>query len=105
MRCRVYLLRRRGRRVSLNEIENGPVYEGQLSAYYMDGKGERYLVASLSGPRPKMIRMLPELYEPVLVAIGDQVMILRGFERLGEGDAACAVVQEWRCEVLSIDVA
>jgi hypothetical protein len=28
-------------------------------------------------------------------------MILRGFERLGEGDAACAVVQEWRCEVLS----
>jgi hypothetical protein len=40
--------------------------EGQLSAYYMDGKGERYLVASLSGPRPKMIRMLPELYEPVL---------------------------------------
>jgi hypothetical protein len=94
MRCRVYLLRRGGRRVSLNEIENGPVYEGQLSAYYMDGKGERYLVASLSGPRPKMIRMLPELYEPVLVAIGDQVMILRGFERLGEGDAACAVVQE-----------
>jgi hypothetical protein len=50
------------------EIENGPVYEGQLSAYYMDGKGERCFVASLSGARPKMIRMLPELYEPVLVA-------------------------------------
>jgi hypothetical protein len=37
---------------------------------------------------------------PLCVAIADQVMILRGFERLGEGDAACAVVQEWRCEVL-----
>jgi hypothetical protein len=71
-----------------------------LSAYYMDGKGERFFVASLSGPRPLMVRVLPDLYEPALVALGDQVMILRGFERLGEGDAACAVVQEWRCEVL-----
>jgi len=100
MHCRVYLLRRRGRRVPRKETENGPVYEGDLSAYYMDGKGERFFVASLSGPRPLMVRVLPDLYEPALVALGDQVMILRGFERLGDGDAACAVAQEWRCEVL-----
>jgi len=37
MRCRVYLLRRRGRRLPRKEIENGPVH-GELSAYYMDGK-------------------------------------------------------------------
>ncbi len=28
--------------------------------------------------------------------------ILRGFEKIGEGDAAYAVVQEWRCEALPI---
>jgi hypothetical protein len=100
MRCRVHLLRRRGRRLSRKETENGPVYEGELSTYCMDGKGERSFVASLSGPRPLMVRILPDLYEPALVALGGQVVILRGFERLGEGDAACAVVQEWRCEVL-----
>jgi hypothetical protein len=101
MHCRVHLLRRRGRRLPRKEIENGLVYEGELSAYYMNGKGERFLVASLSGPRPRMVRVLPDLYEPALVALEDRVMILRGFERLGEGDAACAVVQEWRCQVLS----
>ena len=101
MHCRVHLLRHCGRSLARKEIENGPVYEGELSAYYMDGKGERFFVASLSGPRPLMVRVLPDLYEPVLVTLGDQVMILRGFERLGKGDAACAVVQEWRCEVLS----
>jgi hypothetical protein len=31
----------------------------------------------------------------------DQITILGGFERLGKGEAACAVVQEWRCEMLS----
>jgi hypothetical protein len=100
MHCRVHLLRRRARRVPRKEIENGPVYEGELSAYYMNGKGERFFVAGLSGPRPLMVRVLPDLYEPALVALGERVMILRGFERLGEGDAACAVVQEWHCEVL-----
>jgi hypothetical protein len=52
----------------------------------MNGKGERFFVASW-GPRPLMGRVLPDLYEPVLVALGDRVMILRGFERLGEGEA------------------
>lgn len=48
-----------------------------------------------------MVRMLPDLYEPVLVTLADHVIILRGFEKVGQGDAAYAVVQEWRCEVLS----
>jgi hypothetical protein len=91
MRCRVYLLRRRGRRLSRKETQNGPVYEGELSAYYMNGKGERFFMASLSGPRPLMVRVLPDLYEPVLVTLGE-VIILRGFERLGEGEAACDLV-------------
>jgi hypothetical protein len=68
---RVHLLRRRGRRLPRKEIENGSGYEGELSAYYMDGKGERFLVASLSGPRPLMVRVLPDLYEPVLVTLRD----------------------------------
>jgi hypothetical protein len=99
MHCRVHLLRRRGRRLPRKEIENGLVYEGELNAYYMNGKGERFFVASLSGPRPLMVRVLPDLYEPALIALGERVMILRGFERLGEGDAACAVVQECSCSI------
>jgi hypothetical protein len=99
MRCRVHLLRRRGRHLARKEIENSPVYEGELSAYYMTLKAERFFVASW-GPRPLMVRVLPDLYEPALVALGDQIMILRGFERLGDGDNVCAVVQEWRCKVL-----
>jgi hypothetical protein len=99
MHCRVYLLRRRGRRLPRKEIENGLVYEGELSAYYMNGKGERFFVASLTGPRPRMVRVLPDLYEPALVALEDRVMILRGFERLGDGDSVCAVVQECSCSI------
>jgi hypothetical protein len=66
MRCRVHLLRRRGRRLPAKEAESGRVYEGELSAYYLSLKGERFFVASLSGPRPLMVRVLPDLYEPVL---------------------------------------
>ena len=47
-----------------------------------------------------MSRMLPDLYEPVLVTLADDVIILRGFEKVGDGDTAYAVVQEWRCEAL-----
>jgi hypothetical protein len=47
-----------------------------------------------------MSRVLPDLYEPVLVALGHNMLLLRGYERIGERDTAFAVVQEWRCELL-----
>ena len=98
MRCRIYPLRRRGRRLPWREVDNGPSFEGELSTYYLTLANPRYLVAQLLGPGDAFRKpVLPELYEPVLTSIGNGVLVLRGFER--EGGAA--TVQEWRCELRS----
>ena len=36
-----------------------------------------------------------------MVNAGNWVIVLRGFERIGEGENATRVVQEWRCEIIS----
>ena len=102
MRCRVYPLRRRGRRLPWREVQNGPVFEGELGTHYLSLPGARYFVAKLIAPGDALCKpILPELWEPILVNAGHWVLVLRGFERLGEGGDAVAVVQEWRCEVLA----
>jgi hypothetical protein len=96
VRCRVYPLRRRGRRLPWREVANATPFEGDLSTYYLTLKNERYFVAQLLGPGDAFRKaLLPELYEPVLTNLGNGVLVLRGFEREGEA----ATVQEWRCEV------
>ena len=99
MRCRVYPLRRRGRRLPWREVANAPWFEGELSTYYLSLPDSRYLVAKLVTPGDAFCEpLLPELYEPVLTTIGNGLMVLWGFEREGEA----ATVQEWRCEVHQI---
>ena len=99
MRCRVFPLRRRGRRLPWREVCNSPSFEGELSAHYLNLKDARYFVATLVAPGDALCKpILPELYEPVLTSMGNGLLVLRGFERLNED--AGAVVQEWRCEVL-----
>lgn len=44
-----------------------------------------------------MSRVLPDLYEPVLVALSHDVLVLGGYERIGDGGTAFAMVQEWHC--------
>ena len=39
-----------------------------------------------------------ELLEPQLVMMGDQALILRGYERLQGNEGTFTVLQEWRCE-------
>src|SRR5262245_34106702 len=96
-RCRVYSLRRRGRRLPWREVANAPWFEGELSTYYLTLANARYFVAQLLGPGDAFRRpLLPQLDEPVLTSIGNGVLVLRGFEREGEA----ATVQDWRCEVL-----
>ncbi len=41
---------------------------------------------------------LPVLFEPQLLAIGDDVVLLRGYERVKDGNGSITVLQEWRCE-------
>ena len=96
-RCRVYLLRRRGRRLPWREVQNSPVFEGELRTSYLSLDNARYFVASLLRPGDALCKpILPGLWEPILVNAGDWVLVLRGFER----EDGAAVVQEWRCEVL-----
>ena len=102
MRCRVYLLRRRGRRLPWREVADGPSFEGDLRTYYLTLANARYFVAQLLGPGDAFRKpLLPQLYEPVLTNLGNNVLVLRGFEREGEA----AMVQEWRCEVVGPAIA
>jgi len=39
-----------------------------------------------------------ELLEPQLLMLGDQALILRGYERLRNPGKPFTVLQEWRCE-------
>ena len=74
-----------------------PSFEGDLSTYYLSLANARYFVTNVVAPGDALCKpLLPELYEPVLTAIGNGLLLLRGFEREG----VAATVQEWRCEVI-----
>jgi hypothetical protein len=97
MRCRVYQLRRHGRRLPWRAVCNGPSFEGDLATHYLSRHEARYFVATLVARGDALCKpLLPELFEPVLTSIGHGSLLLRGFERVGDS----AVVQEWRCELL-----
>src|SRR5262245_55840089 len=49
MHYRVYLLRRRGRRLPWREVQNSPVFEGELRTRYLALDNARYFVASCCG--------------------------------------------------------
>jgi hypothetical protein len=99
MRCRVYPLRRNGRRLAWRDVCTGPSFEGDLSTYCLSLENARYLVATLGARGDARCQpLLPELFEPVLTGIGHGRLLLRGFERVSDS----AVVQEWRCEPLGV---
>jgi hypothetical protein len=87
---------------AMGEVQNGPRHEGELRAAWTNCEGAEpsHQVLSLRLPDGKCERVIPDLYEPAIVNNVHGVMVLRGFERVGEGDDAVGVVQEWRCEVI-----
>ena len=95
MRCHVYPLRCRGRRLPWREVQNGPGFEGELRTHYLTLTDARYFVASLVAPGDALCKpLLPELWEPILVNAGNWVLVLRGFERAGDDPDGAATVQE-----------
>lgn len=91
MRCCVYLLGRRGRRLPWREDCNGPSFQGELRTHYLTLKERRYFLATLVSPGDSFCKpLLPDLYEPVLITIVGALLVLRGFERLNDS----ATVQE-----------
>lgn len=98
MRFKVYLLRRRGRRLSWREAQNGPTYVGRLVTHTEERGGVQYKVTRLQPDDPMSVARPPELYEAVLLGFAPVAFRLRGFERVGEGGSAYTVVQEWHVE-------
>lgn len=99
MRFKVYLLRRRGRRLSWREAQNGPTYVGRLVTHIGEHGGERYNVTRLQPDDPMAAEGMPELYEAVLMGFAPVAFRLRGFERVEGPDGGYSVVQEWHCEM------
>jgi hypothetical protein len=99
MHFKVRPLRIRGRRLPWREVQNGPVFEGDLRTYEMQHGGHWVKAATLALRDPAACSLLPDLYEPVLVGIAPLALQLRGIERHDGPDGRYSVVQEWHCEL------
>lgn len=98
MRVRVYALREQGRRTHRTEQREG--VPGDLRMYSMVHGTEMHTVARLcyrSDRSSNDRELLPPLFAPRLVAVGEGSLLLRGFQSV---DGA-AYVQEWRCVIES----
>lgn len=96
MKVRVYSLRHRGRRTDRAEAQDG--VPGDLRFFSMVHGSEMHRVARLCTRTERSAtdrELLPPLYAPELVAVGERALLLRGFQAV---DGA-AFVQEWRCIV------
>ena len=94
MKVRVFPLRARGRRPERPENLDG--VPGDLRMYSQVHGSEMHMVARLCTRTDRSStdrELLPPLFSPELVAMGDRALLLRGFQSL-EG---AAYVQEWRC--------
>jgi len=99
MRFKVFLLRRRGRRVPWIEATIEGSFVGEVTMHKIRHGQEDYHVVTLEtvggSPAPSPV---PDLYEPVLVHFGQKAIRLRGYERIEDPYGAYGVVQEWHCE-------
>lgn len=94
MKVRVFSLRSRGRRVDRHEGAEG--VPGELRMYSQVSGSEMHMVARLCTRTERGStdrELLPPLYAPRLVAVGERALLLRGYQSV---DGA-AYVQEWRC--------
>jgi hypothetical protein len=97
LKVRVYALRRSGRRFHDRGQE---CVRGELQLHSIMRGHETHRVAQLRAQDARGSRsddLLPPLYEPELVAVGNGALLLRGYESSG----GVGYVQEWRCVVES----
>lgn len=97
MRVRVFALRRVGRRYTHHDQES---VLGELHLHSIMQGTTSHRVAQLRARELRGSRgedLLPPLYEPELVAVGADALLLRGFE----SSNGVGYVQEWRCVLLS----
>ena len=97
MKVRVFVLRRVGRRYTHHDQES---IAGELHLHSVMHGNESHRVAQLRSQGGRGSRgddLLSPLYEPELVAIGSDALLLRGYESAN----GVGYVQEWRCELLT----
>src|SRR4051812_22201959 len=99
MKWRVRLMRKAGRSISWKLVLNEPGLVGHIRTNVSHGNGAPYRLAVLHS-NDSLIAKGIELLEPQLVMLGDQALILRGYERLESDDGPFTVLQEWRCELV-----
>lgn len=92
------MLRHRGRRLLWRDVKSGKTYTGTLTSCEMQHGNERYTLLELRPAEHGSSDHPPPLYEPVLLGFAPIAFRLRGFERIGQGDNAYSVVQEWHVE-------
>jgi hypothetical protein len=80
-------------------VFNGPYQVGELFLHVVQVGEQPYRVATLRSADPAVPALVPDLYEPTLLAATAGGLRLRGFERIGEGESAAGVVQEWHCSL------
>ena len=96
MKVRVFPLRIRGKRTHRSEEQPG--VPGDLRMFSQVHGSEMHMVARLCTrtERSSTAReLLPPLFSPELVAVGESAILLRGFQSVD----GTAYVQEWRCLV------
>lgn len=96
MRVRVFVLRSHGKRNHRGDLAEG--VPGDLRMYSQVLGSEMHHIARLCTRTDRSSQdreLLPPLYSPALVAVGEGSLLLRGFQSI---DGA-AYVQEWRCVV------
>ena len=97
MKWRVRLMRKAGRRIPWKILINEPGLVGTVRTHVCNyGNRGPFKVAVLTGD--STVAPGIELIEPQLLDLGDQVLILRGYERLASDEGPFTVLQEWRCE-------
>jgi hypothetical protein len=95
MKARVFVLRRNGRRFQDRSQEG---IDGDLRMHSVMRGSETHRIVQLCSRADRSSKdeeLLPPLYEPQLMALGNGALLLRGFESYN----GVGYVQEWRCEI------
>jgi hypothetical protein len=90
-----YLIRRDGRRLRSSQRRQS----GGWTLRCVTTRVSTYKVAEIVTPGGICRRLLPPLYEPVVISIAPLAIRLRGFERMKEPEGYYSVIQEWHCEM------
>lgn len=88
-------LRRNGKRLSDDEIGRDTGVLGELRSSRDPGTGIIY-VGLFEWGNPLMVRLLPDLLDPRVSGVNNNLMRLEGMERIdGDTEYAQTVLQEW----------